>query len=562
MNHFLPQKRKLAAIVAASLIGASFAAHSEERADLENMRATTLGLIDALVDSGVLSRQKADKLIGDAEAKAKARMAAAPAAAAEAPELGKDGKKIVRVSYVPETLKREMREQIKQDVLAQAKTERWGEPGALPGWLDRIQFEGDVRLRYEMNRLDPDNTPAGFDYSESGSITRAADIAGDPNLTAPSFNTQENTNRMRLRARLGANAKVSDMISAGISFSTGNTTNRVSTNQTLGQNFNKYSVVLDRGYLKFDPASWLSITGGRIRNPFFSTDLVWADDLNFEGAAVTVKPRLSSTAEAFVTAGYFPLREDNPGRGASRELIGVQAGLDMQFGKARNKLKFGAAVYDFRGIEGVAETDERYGFGLGVSDYIVRSEYAEGFRQRGNSLFFINAPSDFSSAVKWGLASKFRELNITASLDLAQFDPLHIILTGDFVKNLAFDRDEIARRIGFRIEDGKSHGYMGKIQVGNPAIAKRGDWNTSLAYRYLGSDAVLDAFTNSDFGLGGTNNKGTILGLNYGIDKNAWVSARWLSSDLIDPMVPRISGSNPSTKLSVDTVQLDFNARF
>ena len=74
-------------------------------------------------------------------------------------------------------------------------------------------------------------------------------------------------------------------------------------------------------------------------------------------------------------------------------------------------------------------------------------------------------------------------------------------------------------------------------------MAKRGDWNVALTYRWLGSDAVLDAYTNSDFGLGGTNNKGYILGGSYAFDKNSWVSVRWMASDLIDSMLPKVAGS-------------------
>ena len=84
-----------------------------------------------------------------------------------------------------------------------------------------------------------------------------------------------------------------------------------------------------------------------------------------------------------------------------------------------------------------------------------------------------------------------------------------------------------------------------------------------MSYRWLGSDAVLDAFTNSDFGLGGTNNKGFILGFNYGIAKNTWITTRWMSSDLIDSMAPALPGSTTAaTKLAVDLLQIDLNARF
>lgn len=558
---FLSPKKALVLAISAALFGTAVPALADERGDLEQLRATTLGLIDALVDNGIIPREKAQQLMHDAEAKATARLAEA-----RPTEVGKDGKKVVRVSYVPESMKNEIRDQVKQEVLAQAKTERWGEPGALPSWMDRFQFEGDMRLRYESTGLSQDNTSPGLNFrsSSGNALTRAADITGNPYASPANFNTQDDRDRWRLRARFGVKAKVSDMVSAGLRMTTGNTTDRTSTNQTLGQNFNKYSLVLDRAYLKLDPLSWLSFSGGRIANPFFGTDLVWADDLNFEGVALSLKPELSPSANAFITAGWFPLRENNPLQTTSRDLIGVQGGLDWKFG-SDNHAKFGIGMYQYRGLEGTLESDDAYNNNT-VSNYGTRSEYPAGFRQRGNTLFLVNAIADpLSKSLYWGLASGYRELNLTGSLDLARFDPVHVILTGDYVKNLSFNRSDIAKRTGTSssIVDGKDVGYMARLQVGYPETVKRGDWNVSLAYRYLGSDAVLDAFTNSDFGLGGTNNKGFILGANYGLDKNTWISARWLSSNLIDSMAPQLSGdTTPSTKLSVDVFQVDLNAKF
>jgi hypothetical protein len=139
-------------------------------------------------------------------------------------------------------------------------------------------------------------------------------------------------------------------------------------------------------------------------------------------------------------------------------------------------------------------------------------------------------------------------------------------LTGDVIRNLDFDRDRIAARTGRRLSDGKGLGYMVGLHVGKRTVANRGDWSTSIAYRYLGSDATLDAFADSDFGLGGTNNKGTVLTLSYGLDRNVWVSARWLSSDLIDAMSPATATAGtlttPPGKFSVDVLHLDLNARF
>ena len=51
---------------------------------------------------------------------------------------------------------------------------------------------------------------------------------------------------------------------------------------------------------------------------------------------------------------------------------------------------------------------------------------------------------------------------------------------------------------------------------------------------YPGSDAVLDAFTDSDLGLGGTNLRGYILGFTYGLYRNSTIGVRYLAAENID----------------------------
>jgi hypothetical protein len=84
-----------------------------------------------------------------------------------------------------------------------------------------------------------------------------------------------------------------------------------------------------------------------------------------------------------------------------------------------------------------------------------------------------------------------------------------------------------------------------------PEVNRRHYWQVFGAYKYLERDAVLDAFNDSDFHLGGTNNKGFILGGLYGLDRNVSVGLRWLSSSQID-----------GPPLSMDVLQIDLNAKF
>ena len=64
---------------------------------------------------------------------------------------------------------------------------------------------------------------------------------------------------MRIRARLGLTADITDDFIFGLRLATGNTTNPVSTNQTLGSTLANDNFVLDRAYLEYNPWPWLTV---------------------------------------------------------------------------------------------------------------------------------------------------------------------------------------------------------------------------------------------------------------------------------------------------------------
>lgn len=525
--------KRTAVYLSALLILGATPLHAAEREDLETLRQTTKNLIDLLVQQGVLTQEKATQLVQQAETSAAEKVAAQKKA-----EAG-----VVRVQYVPEAVKEEMREQIKQEVLAQAKGERWGDPGALPAWLNRISWEGDIRLRYQYDGFAPGNTaPALVQsayglYSYAGSLTT---VSGDSLFLAG--DTSDPRQRARLRARLGMNAKISDEVSGGIRLATGSSNDPLSTNQTLGNTSQKYSLWVDLAYLKLEPYSWLTLTGGRIVNPWLSTDLVWHPDLTFEGAFAKVAPRISENQRVSLGVGAFPLQDitkSTSNRAENKWLFGAQAGWEWTSLNS-SSMKLGVALYDYQHVEGILEA---------VFGQTYYSYTAPQYRQKGNSVFYDTFDGQYK------LLSKFRELNITGVLDLAKFDPVHLTFTGDFVKNVGFDQAEILSRTGQNI-DPKTRGYMARFDVGYPKVEQRGDWKAFVGYKYLERDAVLDAFTDSDFHLGGTDARGFFVGGSYGIDKNTWLTLRWMSAD-------EISGAQGfPIKLGIDTLQLDLNAKF
>ncbi len=89
------------------------------------------------------------------------------------------------------------------------------------------------------------------------------------------------------------------------------------------------------------------------------------------------------------------------------------------------------------------------------------------------------------------------------------------------------------------------------MTFGYPQPRKRWEWNVSAGYKYLEPDATLDAYTDSDFHLGGTNARGYIVSGSLGLFDNVWLMGRWLSaSEVYGP------------PMAIDVVQLDLNAGF
>ena len=89
-------RKKYLSLWIAAMVATGSAHADDERTSLEVMRQTTLNLIDVLVETGALTREKADELVKKAE------QDAAKKVAQKKPDTA------VRVQYVPEVVKNEI----------------------------------------------------------------------------------------------------------------------------------------------------------------------------------------------------------------------------------------------------------------------------------------------------------------------------------------------------------------------------------------------------------------------------------------------------------------------
>jgi len=528
-----------------------------ERSELEQLRATTQALIQALVEQGLISRERADALVR--QAAVKTAPPAAAAAASAPPQWGQAP--TVRVPYIPETLKAQIKEDIKNDVLLTAREEGWADSRRIPPWVRGLSVEGDIRVRAQGDIFDAGNVPAEVYRSQVDSP------AWSPDLN----NTQLSRQRLTLRARLGVNVNMSDEVAGGLRIVAAGGTGPSSSSTTLGNNFNRLTATFDRAWLRWEPLFNLRFEGGRLPNPFFGSDLLWPDDLSLDGLAIRGEQDVMPGVFVFGTLGAFAIEEFALTK-SDKWLYGVQLGTDWAV-TDKTQLRFAAAIYDFHNVEGVRETDPPpSGSRAGTVAYQT-SQYSSSARQKGNTLINLNDPTSTAAPV-WGLASKFRPLNLSAAVTFAHLDPYLIGLSLDYVKNSAFDLADIRKRAGTSAVDdlsARTRGYQVRAQFGSPKLAERGNWQTFVALRKFERDAWVDAYTDTTWHLGGTNYKGFSVGASYALARNTNFSARWTSTRNLDDgrrflAVPgdptSVSGNLSSAPLKIDVIQLEVSSRF
>lgn len=536
-------------------------------------------LVEQLVAEKIISREQADRMIRNATVSAP-QVAAVPAPIQAPIQGGVAADGTQTIPYVPQVVREQIVAQVRAELGTQAQTQGWARPGETPEWTRRIKLYGDVRMRGEARFYDRNNADSFANYGAINHGDPQNINSNTPGWIAPPFlNTLEDRQRFRLRARLGVKAQIDDWISADIRLATGADNSPVSTNQTLGANegTGKYQIWLDRASIRLTPVKDVNVDLGRFANPFWTSDLIYDWDMNFDGIAVSGRAPVNESIAFFGAAGAFPVfntdlnfgsrnapqesASSGPYKSQDKYLLAAQAGAEV---KASDQItvKLAGAYFAYTNIQGKVSAPCQY-YEVACSTDATRP----AFQQYGNTMFPIrNVVADPLDPVGsaenqyFGLATPFRILNVRGAVDFQATDDFAVRLEGDYVRNLAWKRGRIAGRavnnLGADIQvpnparpgetmradgpyAGGNDGWQARLTLGSVLnlnwygdwTAKPGDWNAYAGYRRLESDAVIDAFADSDMHIGGTNIKGWFVGGNYAFGRNTILGARWLSSE-------------------------------
>jgi hypothetical protein len=399
----------------------------------------------------------------------------------------------------------------------------------MPDWVSSFKISGDFRGRYEGIFA------GGGTYVDSESAYQSV--------------SRIDQSRWRYRLRFGAVANFYEKLEVGFRLGSGDIDNAagtssgidpISQNQTFQNNGSKKGIFIDLAYAKWTPLNnatwWSSMTFGKMENPFVFSDMVFDKDYTPEGAAFQFAYNPSSKHSFKMNVGGFAIDElksesDDPYLG------GVQLRVDSTWNK-RISTSFGVS-------------------GLGILNPTNLVTAAVPNSNQGNSRNATNAvgilSSDFNPIIVDGA--------ITYSLESFPFYPgaFPITLAGEYMNNPGAANQDYGYNLG--ITFGKS--------------GKKGTWDVSYRWKYLGANAWYEEMVDSDFGgwyvtapnslptspnsgiggwksgyVAGTNVKGHVIKANYSPYDSMTLSVTVFLTELI---LPSPAGS-PSdvTRLQVD----------
>ncbi|MBI5024476.1 MAG: putative porin [Candidatus Omnitrophica bacterium] len=386
--------------------------------------------------------------------------------------------KLVEKGILTDKEVRDLKEEIASD---EKLIREEGYKQGLPAWIQNTNIKGDFRLRHEYSKRND--------------------------------SSDQDRSRGRIRYRLGFETKINDQtrVAAGLASNGGNPR---STNQTFTDAFAKSAINLDYAYAEFKPYSWLALTGGKMKIPFWEAgDLLWDTDITPEGGAINLNMNTLPNLMTFFNMGVFILDESAADQTDPYFFV-FEPGVQLKTSDEKADLKLALAYYSFSHGAPKSMLDNR---SSPTTNSVTGGRYDFKY-------------DSFNPNVEFGINNLFESFHLPIPIP-------RIAVFGEYVNNPAPNDNNTGWLAG---------AYMGDKKVSGP-----GQWQVKGSYRSLGKDAWLDAFPDSDFYGGATDVKGYETIFEYGLNKNASIALDYYRTQRI------------KAEKAVETVlQTDFNFKF
>jgi hypothetical protein len=348
-----------------------------------------------------------------------------------------------------------------------------------------------MALSERLDRLEAENrelTTANAELvksSQETAVTVAAEVKAKPAKTNwtdtirwkgdfryryETFNIEgkPNRDRNRVRARAALVANVTPTVEVGLGLASGGD-DPVSSNQTLGGGGSSKDIKMDLAYFDWSGLKDTHVYGGKFENYIHRAGknaLLWDSDWRPEGTGIGW-----DNGKYFANALGTWIESDSSS-GQSFAYL-TQAGFKLPIG---DSLKLTAGVgyhnFDTRGSGSFYGDDDDF-FGNSYDPVINTYLY------------------------------DYEELELFAELNFDMFGR-SAQLFGNWVQNQAAVENDTAYALGFNYGSAKN----------------KGEWQLGYVYQKLEADSVLGLLTDSDYGGGGTDAKGSIFKGSYALVKN------------------------------------------
>lgn len=356
--------------------------------------------------------------------------------------------------------------------------------GGSSKWLKDLKFGGDLRLRYE-----------GFQQT-----------SGHPSET-------DDRNRFRFRLRYGFEKKLSDEWKVGFSMnsgeqSAGTNVDPTATNISFDHLFSFKDIFIEKAYATYTPG-WarrgpvekLELTGGKAANPFEtgSSEIVWDRDVRPEGVYERFNFNLLKTEgldlKAYALAGQYVLDEDATTGGDSNLFafqMGVNPVLQTPFLEKPVDILQAVSFYDF-------------------DKYAANNNFLIGTTSLARGNPNVSGATNELDARDFKIIESYSEL---------------ALYPNGFPTRIFFDTavNPASRPIGSQGGTVLHQDFAWALGTKLGNLSKKGDWELKYDYRYIGANAVVGAFNDSDFGLGSSGKQGHVFKLGYQLAENVTLS--------------------------------------
>ncbi len=412
-------------------------------------------------------------------------------------------------------------------------------------YFKNLKMGGDFRLRYEA-------------FREQKS----------------SADSLENRNRFRYRLRYGLENGIGDDLTVGFRLASAvlnsresssnpssNTARTIyggdptSTNQTMGNPglFSFNTIAIEKAYAKYNPKylkdlalgpvtiKGAELGGGKFENPFlkYSSPMVWDADVTPEGIYEKIDMNLwqneGNEVNWFGTAMQSPVKEAAAGE-QDANLLGFQTGFNVvgYTPMMERPVEFNSAVafYDWQNYA----SDQNFTFDAGTTSLARGNTTCLGGTSGGAAGDCIGLEAGNPQVFDFYNEIKFTPANVP----LKFFSDVASNVNNGSVSGTAAMKDT-AWGLGMGVGE----------------LKNRGSWNVNYGFYSIPSNAVVGAFTDSDFGQGHANNVGGVLKAGYQLTDNmqvnfAWFNVRPYAQDL--PTNGSVIGDHTTNRFQTDLV--------